>query len=248
MKFGYVKKDDNATLKFRNYMGPALPPPPVAVDWSLAISEDLGMMGNDQVGDCTCADVGHTVMLLTAMGAGIVVPTTAEVLALYSGATGYDPNDPSTDQGASLTEIADYVQKNGLVVGGKPHKIHAYIDIDITSVEQFKQSIYLFKHASIGFSVPKSAMPANPADIGKNIWKDYSGPFVGQHDVPLVKFDDEGPTAITWGASQKMTWDFLLHLVVEGQARLYDDAAGPDWNDANGFSFSQLEQDLAALG
>jgi hypothetical protein len=33
----------------------------------------------------------------------------------------------------------------------------------------------------------------------------------------------------------------------EAQARLYDDAAGPDWNDANGFSFSQLEIDLGQL-
>ena len=242
-KLGYVKKNDNAKLKFRTYMGPALPPPPATVDWSLAISQDLGMMGNDQVGDCTCADVGHSVMLLTAMGAGIVVPTTDEVEALYSAATGYVKGDESTDRGASLSEIADYVQKNGFMIGGILHKIRAYVDIDTTSVEQFKQSIYLFKHASIGFKVSRKTMQS----FGKGTWTDFSGPFEGSHDVPLVAYDAEGPTSICWGAYQKMTWEFLLALVVEGQARLYDDAAGADWNDANGFSFSQLEADLAAI-
>ena len=245
MKFGYTFKNDQAQLKLRNYMGPALPPPPVSVDWSLAISEDLGMMGNDQVGDCTCADVGHTVMLLTAMGAGIVVPTTDEVLALYSAATGYVPGDESTDQGASLSEIADYVQKSGLVVGGVPHKIHAYLDIDKSNVEQIKQAIYLFKHCSVGFSVPPTAQDDFRA--GKT-WTNYSGEPIGGHDVPLVAYDVEGAWCFTWGGFQKGTWAFWLNTVQEAQARLYDDAAGADWTDANGFSFSQLEQDLTAIG
>jgi hypothetical protein len=242
---GYVKKNDNAKLKLHSYLTPALPQPPAAVDWSLAISTDLGMLGNDQVGDCTCADVGHSVMLLTAMGAGIVVPTTAEVLALYSGATGYDPNDPSTDQGASLTEIADYVQKNGLIVKDVPHKIHAYLDVDKTKVDQIKQTIFLFKHCSVGFSVPPTAQDDFMAG---RIWSNYSGSPVGGHDVPLVAYDADGAWCFTWGGFQKGTWEFWLNTMDEAQARLYDDAAGPDWNDANGFSFSQLEQDLAAIG
>ncbi len=245
MKLGYVFKRDQAKLKLHNYMGPALPPPPAAVDWTLAISEDLGMLGNDSVGDCTCADVGHTIELLTAMGAGIVVPTTDEILALYSGATGYDPNDPSTDQGASLSEIADYVQKWGLVVKGVAHKIHAYLDVKAGDQHQTMQSIHLFKHCAIGVRLPKSAMDG----FGKGIWSDTTDTnILGGHDVPLVAYDAEGPTCITWGAYQKMSWSWYAKYCDEAQARLYDDAAGPDWNDANGFSFSQLESDLAALG
>lgn len=243
MKFGYVKKNDNAKLKLHSYMGPALPPPPVAVDWSLAISEDLGTMGNDQVGDCTCADVGHVVMLLTAMGAGIVVPTTDEVLTLYSAATGYVKGDPSTDQGASLTEIAKYVQANGLTVGGVPHKIHAYLDVDHTKVEQIKQAIYLFKHCAVGFSVP----PTAEADFSAGrIWSNYSGQPVGGHDVPLVAYDAEGAWCFTWGGFQKGTWEFWLNTVDEAQARIYDDVAGQGWDE--GFDMAKLEADLTALG
>lgn len=244
MKFGYQFKSDQASLKLRTYMGAALPPPPVSVDWTLAISTDIGMDGNDSVGCCTAADVAHTVLLLTAMGSGIVVPTAPETIAFYSGYSGYIPGDDSTDRGASLSEAANFAQTHGFMVGGVPHKIHAYLDLDPDKIEQYKQAIYLFKHASIGFNVPDTAIDDFKAG---RPWTDYSGKIVGGHDVPLVAYDDFGPTCMTWGGYQKMSWDFLLNTVQEAQARLYDDAAGSDWNDANGFSFSQLEADLAAV-
>src|ERR1039457_5463995 len=44
-----------------------------------AVAGDWGMMGNDSVGDCTCADRGHRLMLWTALGSKkLVIPTAAQ--------------------------------------------------------------------------------------------------------------------------------------------------------------------------
>ena len=111
MKFGYVHKGDQAKLKFHTYLAakPALPPPPKEVINSLALSQDIGMQGNDEIGLCTFADIAHGIVITTAMNKGIFVPQTADTIKLYEH-TGYDPsqtdaqgNNP-TDQGASLTE------------------------------------------------------------------------------------------------------------------------------------------------
>jgi hypothetical protein len=247
----------HASLKLSKYMGPALPPPPVAIDNSLAISEDLGMMGNDSVGDCTCADVGHAVLLLTAMNAGIFVPTTADVLALYSGATGYDPsqtdaqgNNP-TDQGASLTDIAKYAMKVGLTGVSKSgkvvHKLHSFMDIPPTNIVLQKQAIALLGSCSYGVSLPKSAMDS----FGKSTWSDTTDTdILGGHDIIAVAYDAEGPTFITWGGYQKATWAWVQHYADEAQARIYEDSIDKTLNfdkSANGFNMQQLEADLTAL-
>ena len=242
MKLGYNFKGDNAKLKLRKYMGPALPPPPRDVDWTLAISDELTMMGNDQVGDCTAADIGHVVMLQTANGSGIVIPSTADVLTFYSGCTGYDPNDPNSDRGASLSEAAAYAR----TVGMAGHKIRGSLDVDFTKPDAIKQSIYLFKNCAFGVRLPKSAMDG----FGKGTWSDITDTkILGGHDVPGVMYDDEGVTIITWGAYQKVTWAWLLHYADEAQARLYEDAVESDYGmDPNGFKMADLEADLQIVG
>jgi len=233
----------HAKLKLIKYMGPALPPPPPAVDNSLAISTDLGMMGNDTVGDCTCADVGHAVLLLTAMNAGIFVPTTADVLAVYSGATGYNPADPSTDQGATLSQIADYVKAHGMA----GHKLHSYLDIDTSNVDLQKQAIALFGSCSYGVQLPKSAMDS----FGKGVWSDTTDTdILGGHDIIAVAYDADGPTFITWGGYQKATWAWVLKYADEAQARIYQDNI--DMTDgfdksASGVDMTQLDADMAAI-
>src|SRR5208282_2013127 len=73
-------------------------PPPMSPGYSAMVEEavggDWGMDGNDSVGDCTCADPAHRLMIWSAQGTGkLVMPTAAETLALYSAITGYNPAD-----------------------------------------------------------------------------------------------------------------------------------------------------------
>jgi hypothetical protein len=241
-KTGYVYKKDNAKLKLHTYMGPALPPPPREVDWTLAISEPLGMMGNDMVGDCTCADIGHIILLQTANGSGIFIPSDNDVLSFYSAVSGYVPGDPNTDAGASLSEAAAYARR----VGMAGHKIRGALDVDFSKPDSIKQSIYLFKNCAFGVNLPQSAED----DFGKPIWGNTSDTrIIGGHDVPGVAYDDEGVVLITWGGYQKATWAWLATYCVEAQARLYEDAVESDYGmDPNGFKMADLERDLGIVG
>ena len=67
-------KTDTRTLVFGDYLTPALPPPPPAVDWTEGIAS-WGMMLNDTLGDCTIAGCGHAVQVWTAnTGSEATVP------------------------------------------------------------------------------------------------------------------------------------------------------------------------------
>lgn len=241
-KYGYTPKGDNAALKLKAYMGPALPPPPPAVDWTLAISEPLEMMLNDTIGDCTAADIGHIILLQTACGSGIFVPSNADVETFYSGCVGYVPGDPSTDVGASLSEAAGHARR----VGMAGHKIRGALDVNFRKPESIKQSIYLFKNCAFGVRLPKSAEDG----FGKRIWNNITDTnILGGHDVPGVAYDDEGVVVITWGGYQKVSWAWLATYCIEAQARLYEDAVESDYGlDPNGFNMQQLADDLAIVG
>jgi hypothetical protein len=243
MKLGYVFKGDRATLKFYHYANlKALPPPPKTTSNNLAFVYPNAMFGNDTAGDCTIADIANAIKLNTAMGAGEFVATTADVLKLYTALTGYDPSDPSTDTGLSLSQAAEGARTQGIA----GHKLHAYLDLPIGDTLIMKQTIYLFHGGAVGVRLPKSAM--DTFGQGK-VWSKVGDTnILGGHDMFAVDYNEDGPIFKTWAGDQPATWAWLAYYAMEQQARLYDDAAGPDWNDANGFSFTQLEADLAAIG
>src|ERR1041385_1479407 len=103
LKFGKktARKDDR-DLKFAKYAETVAVLPtklPSRFGHGYAFS-DWQMLGNDNWGDCVWAGAAHETMLYTKLG----VPATAifddaSVLSDYSAATGFNSNDPSTDQG-----------------------------------------------------------------------------------------------------------------------------------------------------
>ena len=83
-----------------------------------------GMLGNDTVGDCTCAAAGHADQIAETYGAKKKPDVTPEaVLAAYSAITGYDPSDPNSDTGANMLDVLRYWQKTGIA----GEKITAYV-------------------------------------------------------------------------------------------------------------------------
>jgi len=65
--------------------------------------------------------------------------------------------------------------------------------------------------------------------------------------VPVVAYDANGLTVVTWGALKQMTWGFWQAYCDEAYALL-----SPDWLKANdvaasGFDLAQLNADLNAL-
>lgn len=65
------------------------------------------------------------------------------------------------------------------------------------------------------------------------------------HAVFAVAYDEAGLTVLTWGNTQRATWDWWDECVDEAYAILAPEARTPGF--APGFNFAQLEADLAAV-
>lgn len=201
------------------------------------------MLGNDTVGDCTCACVGHMISQLTWYGSGAEIsPTTAQTIAFYSAISGYNPNDPSTDQGAYLQDVLAYWRKVGLI----GHKIVAYAALKVSDQTQVKQGLILFGSVMVGMNFPDSAMTQFNAG---QIWDVVRGARIeGGHCVMAVGYDAEGVYIVTWGALTKVTWAFWKKYVDEGWVVLDTDGVTKAQAYFTGLpSFYALGQAFTAL-
>jgi hypothetical protein len=236
-------RHDPRTLQMANYLG--LPPVPVAQDWTTKASSSWGMMLNDQLGDCTCAALGHLIQAWTA-NAGpkeITVPDAA-ILKAYEDVGHYQPGHPDTDQGAVEMEVLRYARKTG--IGGD--KIDAYVALEPRNHIHAEAAVDLFGGAYIGLSLPISAQkqkvwsvpPGGAAGIGApGSW--------GGHAVVVVAYDAHGLTCITWGAKKRMTWSFWDTYCDEAYAILGKLWAPEKKVSPSGFDFAALAGDLKSV-
>lgn len=193
----------------------AEPTPPASVDWWSKVPEaSWGMDGNDNVGDCTCAEVDHsTKARQVAAGNTEVTSTAQEVLAAYSAITGYNPADPSTDQGAVMQDVRDYWRKHGIILGGKLDQLTLFAAVDHTDLPLVKWCVSRFGAVALGINFPDSAM--TQFDQGKP-WDVVKGAQIeGGHAISMVGYDDQYAYVVTWGRVQPMTWAFFTRYVEE---------------------------------
>lgn len=218
-------------------------PPVVANDYIGAVNVPWGMMLNDQLGCCVCADTGHSLMLRTANQGGVVVPTDDDILKLYETVGHYDPSDSSTDQGCVETDMLSYLTDTGFL----GHKADATAGVNSTDLDHIRWTIQLFGDCRIGFNVPQSCM--DQFNAGQP-WDDVGDTnMIGGHDVPLVHYDGDFFYAVTWGQLQKVTPRFLQNqnYLEEAHAELFFDWVSAQGMAPSGFDLTDLASKLAAL-
>src|ERR1700691_4680947 len=86
------------TLVLGKYLTAILPYLKTTVAWERKVPS-WSMLGNDQYGDCVEAAAGNTLMTMTSQSGIQFTPTTDQILQDYTNITGFNPNDPSTDNG-----------------------------------------------------------------------------------------------------------------------------------------------------
>ena len=183
--------------------------PPTAYYYTIP---SIGMLGNDKYGDCVFAGDGHIVEQQTALGQlHEVTVTTDQALAGYSAVTGFNKNDPSTDQGALISDGLKYLRQ----VGMAGVKIALYGEVAVSSLDKIKLAVSEFGAVSIGMNFPNSAMDqfnnSKPWDVVPN-----DGGIDGGHCVIVCGYDATYLYVYTWGAIQKMTYAFWDKYVEEG--------------------------------
>jgi hypothetical protein len=238
-------------LLFSDYrdQATALPKHP-AVDsiTALALPTGLGMLGNDQYGDCVWAGAAHETMVWNRMAGKTVAFTDASVLGDYAKCTGFNPKDPNSDGGTDMRVAANYRLKTGIADGsGHRHKVGAYLFIPGGSKgwDEAQEAVWLFGAVGIGIDFPDSAM--DQFNAGKP-WDVVHGAKVeGGHYVPIVSFDATSVTVITWGKLQVMTKAFFLKYASQAVTYLDPEMLAADGHSIHGFALADLKADLARL-
>ncbi len=220
-------RHDPRTVRLAHYL--TLPAPPASADWTRGIAH-WGMMGNDAIGDCTSAAIGHAVQLTSANTASEVTIPDRAIIAAYSAVSGYDPRTGANDNGAYILDVLKYWQQTG--VAG--HKALAYAACDIRTLDDVRAAIALLGFCDIGFNVPQSAMTqfdrGQPWEVVPN-----DGGIIGGHCVDLVGYDADRFFCLTWDRVQPMSVAFFQQYCDEGYGVVL-----PEWLAANGQSPSGL--------
>ena len=237
---------DDRDLLFLHYRTAAAPEAPVGFDHTPLVTQPWGMLGNDTVGDCAIAGPAHETMLLNAEAGKQIPFTTQGVLQIYSAITGYNPNNPNSDQGSNVRDVLTYRATTGFAdAAGHVHKIGAYVALSPGDWTELLQALYLFETVGIGIQVPQSAMQqfqdGQPWDVTEE------SPIEGGHYIPAVARPATNmATVITWGAKQLMTQAFYAAYCDEAWCYLSEeDLAGG--KTLEGFDVDELQADLEAL-
>ena len=238
---------DSRTLKLDDYFLPALPPPPASVCNSRHV-KNWGMMLNGPnpdprfpkgIGDCTCAAVahGHQVGVLSqvnaGVSAGIIMPSDGMVLDIYCRWCGFNPADPSTDQGGVELDVLNRWRQDGF----DGRKILAYAAVNHRNTTHVKQAINLFGGVYIGLSLPDGWESAEMWDSNMGDAGSWGGHAVFCPDY----YADQIPP-LSWGASQPMTWGGFSQYCEECYAVVF-----ADWIPPAGFDRAGLVADLAEV-
>lgn len=238
------ERPEQPRLMLGPLLHPRLPDPPASADWLSPVpAAAWGMLGNDSVGDCTCAGVAHMRIGDCYVNQGVTLPvSTAETLSFYSKVTGYTPDDPSSDQGAVCQDVLDYWRKHGFL----GEKIVAFARVKVRDLREVRQAIQVFGQLYCGFQVPESAMTQFNAGQPWDVVEDAQ--VEGGHCVTVGAYNKDGLTAVTWGRTQRLTWDFWTEYFQEAWVVVGpDDINAHSGLDARGLNLAALEADFTGL-
>lgn len=242
MKLGKLPaRHDARTLKYANYQTGSADAPWHGAHWGHGLTYDMD--GNDQYGDCVEAAHAHQVQVWTDRAGNAFIPREQDVLDAYAAITGFNPDDPSTDQGTDMLSAVKYWKSAGMA----GHKIDAYASVSPAIVRHVKEAVAFYGGLTIGLALPVSAQN----QVG-DIWEVTTGPDAqagswGGHCVPVVGYTADGLWAVTWGAMQLMTWGFLATYCDEAYVLLSQDWMAASGTSPSALAWGLLQADLANL-
>lgn len=238
-------KEDPRTLQLATYRTPQLPTPPDTVDWTTPVAK-WPMFANDRYGCCTCAAAAHTIGGWTTNTARPLWIGDTDVLAAYSTVSGFDPATGARDNGAYLLDVLNLWRRRG--VGGR--RITAFVQVDFGDTLEVRQAINLFGAVYSGVALPLSAQ--DQLSVGRP-WATTRGSRSragswGGHAVSLFAYSKTGPTCVTWGNTQPMTWAWWRKYAREAYAIVSPDWLSPAGSSPTGLDLTSLMEDLRSIG
>jgi hypothetical protein len=242
-------RPDAVSFRFAAFFNAAhLPTPPMAFGHVYGPDQQLpwGMLANDDYADCVFAGAAHETMIWTNEAHNLASFDDAAVLSDYAAVTGFNPDDPSTDQGTDMQQAASYRRKTGILdAKGQRHKIDSYVALTPGDANQLALAAYLLGAVGVGLRFPESAMNQFEA---REPWTivDQQTP-AGGHYVPCVGRNSHGHfLVVTWGRIQAMTPEFYARYCDEAVAYLSIEALTNELSP-EGFDVSRLREALRSI-
>lgn len=194
MKLGRISTPD-ARLAAVPMLADHIPLPLLAdaVDFGAAMQEPWGMLGNAHYGDCVFAAMAHLIQAASANAAGKPREfTDDEVLGWYHDVTGFDPDEPGTDNGAVPLDALKYFSRKGIILG--------YGRVDPRNAAHVAAAMQLFGGLYTGWDLPTAWQTAEVWDAGPSISGIWAPGSWGGHMMTQVGHDAEMTTpTVTWG-------------------------------------------------
>jgi hypothetical protein len=240
-----LSKHDPVGLRFRDFLHPlvAYPSSPAMEDFSgPAMSVITNIEGNDQYGDCVEAEDAHYIAVATGnSGNGLFSYTVQQTEADYSSLTGFNPNDPNTDQGTDPTQDLNWRVKVGYADGSKDA---GWALVDATNKAEVMYAISTFGNLKMWFGIPNSIVQNLPGSSGF-VWDVAAGAAdqnnghcigsCGYNPIKFVGVTAQGLLVMTWGMLGIVTWEALDAWFVPSQGGGLAVRVTMDWvNKASG--------------
>jgi hypothetical protein len=216
-------------------------PPPESNDYVKAAPATCPMFANDVYADCTAADTAHMLMIRGANVGMTIIPSDQDVLSLYSACTNpsFDPNDPSTDNGAVEVVVLNHLKVRGFM----GYKLDAYGDVDPFNYNHMRWCVQLFGGCRVGVNLPQSAVDQFDANEPWDIKGDLTS--IGGHDVPIVHYDPEYYYICSWGRwKQPVTRAWMERFCVEAHPELAYNWINKQGIAPSGFDLKALEEKI----
>jgi len=239
-------------LSLKNYLRATLPQAPPSCDYTnKAASVLANIYGNDKLGDCVIAGGYHVVGVETGNAGHLFTATSDQIIADYSAIGGYNPKDPSTDQGCDETTALDYWTQTGFANGTK---ILGYLAVDPSNQAEVMAAMYLFENLYFGIELPDAyvnPMPSNSGftwDVAGNPDPNNGHCFVG------VGYNDKGVQIDTWGMIGTFAWEAVAaYCTAKANGALYvlltpDQLTKGETTAPNGIDWTSLISDFDSIG
>jgi hypothetical protein len=240
-------------MKLRHYLRASLPPPPDAVDYSPKAMASLSQMYlNDRLGDCVIAGGYHCVGTWTgnANGSPFMV-SDAQLVADYGSIGGYNPSDPSTDQGCDEPTAFDWWTSHGFADGSN---LVGWLAVDATNQTEVKTALDLFENLVYAIELPEAWI--SPFPSGPGFTWDVAGEPVPEngHCVIAPGYDASGAVIATWALLGHITWAAMAKYCVPSAGGGLYVIVSPDMiakgqdKAPNGVSWNDLLSDFQQMG
>lgn len=185
---------------------------------------DVGALGNDRYGCCMYAAPAHFINLIRMRNGDGRLITETMVLKAYADGTGFDPADPSTDDGAyALDVMKKWASPEGLY----GTRIEAFAEVDLANDDEVA-----FACSTLGGVIGAYGIPV--MDLDDKLWNvpdtgypNGMGPWTrGGHAMHTHQTSPGRDHVVTWGYRQGMTPRWRRTCGSEGYAVLFSELVG----------------------